>query len=105
MDYITIVKKLTWCGMSGKIVVQLKDGTRILANEVEVLPRRNGDWIRCVRGKPSPRMEFDETTTYYHLDRDVEEMYTSSDGRSTATVETERSSFSRARIAKALCDD
>lgn len=90
--------------MSGEIIVQLTDGRRIPASEVEVLSRRNGEWLRCVTDESSPRMAFDETTTYYHLERDVDEMYTTDDDRSTA-AEIERSSSRRAKIANAICND
>ncbi|AGB38036.1 hypothetical protein [Natronococcus occultus] len=58
--------------MSETIVVGLTDGREIEVDELTVLERTNGSWIRCVRTEPSRRMAFDETTTYYHLENDVE---------------------------------
>lgn len=58
--------------MSGEITVGLTDGREITVDELTVLDRDNGEWIRCVRSEPSRRMSFDETTTYYHLERDVD---------------------------------
>lgn len=105
MNYITIVLTLIRSFMTGETVVRLKNGERITASEVKVLSQRNGEWIRCVRDEPSPRMGFDETTTYYHLERDVESVDASDDDRSTASVETERNASDRAKIANALDGD
>ncbi|WP_394738953.1 hypothetical protein [Natronococcus roseus] len=58
--------------MSEEITVGLTDGREITVDELTVLDRDNRSWIRCVRSEPSRRMEFDETTTYYHLGRDVD---------------------------------
>ncbi|WP_293032402.1 hypothetical protein [Natronococcus sp.] len=64
--------------MSEEITVGLTDGREVTVDELTVLDRDNGAWIRCVRSEPSRRMEFDETTTYYHLEHDVD--YVVADG-------------------------
>jgi hypothetical protein len=71
--------------MSEEITVGLTDGREITVDELTVLDRDNGSWIRCVRSEPSPRMEFDETTTYYHLGRDVD--YVVADGTDDREVD------------------
>lgn len=68
--------------MSDTIAVGLTDGREIEVDELTVLERDNGAWIRCVRAEPSRRMAFDETTTYYHLESDVE--YVVDSGREDA---------------------
>ena len=70
--------------MSGEITVGLTDGREITVDELTVLDRDNGEWVRCVRSEPSRRMEFDETTTYYHLERDVD--YVVADGEDDGEI-------------------
>lgn len=70
--YITITVTSVAGNMSETIVVGLTDGREIEVDELTVLERDNGAWIRCIRAEPSRRMAFDETTTYYHLESDVE---------------------------------
>jgi hypothetical protein len=63
--------------MAGEITIDLWDGRRITVDEVVVLERENGEWLRCVRNESSRRMGFPETTTYYHLARDVDRIFVS----------------------------
>ncbi|NKE36691.1 hypothetical protein GWG54_12860 [Natronococcus sp. JC468] len=58
--------------MSETITVGLTDGREIAVDELTMLEMDNGTWLRCVRAEPSRRMAFDETTTYYRLETDVE---------------------------------
>ncbi|AGB39067.1 hypothetical protein [Natronococcus occultus] len=58
--------------MVGEFTVDLRDGQSVSFDEIVVLERNNGKWIRCVRDGPSPRENLPETTKYYHLDIDVE---------------------------------
>lgn len=58
--------------MVGEFTVDLRDGRSVPFDEIVVLERKNGQWIRCIRDEPSPRENLPETTKYYHIDTDVE---------------------------------
>jgi hypothetical protein len=96
---IPVMNVITMCGtdffyfMNDGIVVTLTDGRRIVADEVAVPERTGGEWLRCVRQQPSARMGFDETTTYYHLDRDVECVYATETAGSPTPTDLDRQSI------------
>ena len=58
----------------GNIIVELQTGRRLTFDEVVVLDRENGTWLRCVRAEPSSRENLPETTKYYHLASDVDQV-------------------------------
>lgn len=66
--------------MVGKFTVDLRDGRSVPFDEIVVLERKNGTWIRCVRDEPSPREQLPETTKYYRLETDVERIVIEPDG-------------------------
>jgi hypothetical protein len=87
--------------MAGDITIDLRDGRRVMVDEVVVLERANGRWLRCARDTPSKRMAFPETTSYYHLARDVERIDVTSTGASTEVPSRRtvlRSMQSRSRV-------
>lgn len=58
----------------GDIIVELQTGRHLTFDEVVVLERENGRWLRCVRAEPSSRESLQETTKYYHLASDVDQV-------------------------------
>ena len=66
--------------MVGTFTVDLRDGRNVPFDEIVVLERKNGTWIRCVRDEPSPREQLPETTKYYRLETDVERIVIEPDG-------------------------
>jgi hypothetical protein len=66
--------------MVGTFTVDLRDGRSVPFDEIVVLERKNGTWIRCVRDEPSPREQLPETTKYYRLETDVERIVIEPDG-------------------------
>jgi hypothetical protein len=69
--------------MVSEITIDLRDGRRVTFDEVVVVERDNGEWLRCVKDEPSSRQKFPETTKYYHLAGDVERMVVEPDGEAT----------------------
>lgn len=66
--------------MVGTFTVDLRDGRSVPFDEIVVLERTNGTWIRCIRNEPSPREQLPETTKYYRLGTDVERIVIEPDG-------------------------
>ena len=60
--------------MVGNIIVELQNGRRLTFDEVVVLNRENGTWLRCVRAEPSSRENLPETTKYHHFASDVDQI-------------------------------
>jgi hypothetical protein len=59
----------------GTIIVELQNGRRLAFDEVVVLDRENGRWLRCVRAEPSSRENLPKTTKYYHFASDVDQVH------------------------------
>jgi hypothetical protein len=97
MNVITISREDVLYFMTEDVVVTLTDGNTITADEVTVLERTGGEWLRCIRRRPSDRMGFDETTTYYHIERDVERV----SGRETGDVRAQSDIDRQAMLALA----
>lgn len=66
--------------MVGTFTVDLRDGRSVPFDEIVVLERTNGTWIRCIRDEPSRREQLPETTKYYRLGSDVERIVIEPDG-------------------------
>lgn len=61
--------------MAGTITIELENGRRLEFDEIAVLERENGRWLRCIRVKPSSREHLPVTTKYYHLESEVERIF------------------------------
>ncbi|ELY54520.1 hypothetical protein C491_17999 [Natronococcus amylolyticus DSM 10524] len=71
--------------MVGTFTVDLRDGRSVPFDEIVVLERKNGTWIRCIRDEPSRREQLPETTKYYRLETDVERIVIEPNGESYET--------------------
>ncbi|MFU8867918.1 hypothetical protein [Natronococcus sp.] len=77
--------------MVGTFTVDLRNGRSVPFDEIVVLERTNGTWIRCIRDEPSRREQLPETTKYYHLETDVVALLEETDDELTEDETVRRS--------------
>ncbi|WP_394740011.1 hypothetical protein [Natronococcus roseus] len=94
--------------MVGTFTVDLRDGRSVPFDEIVVLERKNGTWIRCIRDEPSPREQLPETTKYYRLETDVERIVIEPDASLSSEAEADAPDGAVALLEEAdeeLADD